>query len=344
MGLLKELDSDAGYLKAGFLGFPKAGKTYTAMLLAIGTRKLMDHPGPIAMFDTEGGSDYIKGFVQEKTGKRLIGVKSRAYDDLLQVGKEALKEGVSVLIVDSVTHIWRELQEAYLAKVNQNRAKKNLPRRHGLEFQDWGPIKRRWEEWTDFYLNSPLHIIICGRAGYEYDFDVNEETGKKELIKTGTKMKTESEFGFEPSLLIEMERIVCEDKRTIRRARILGDRFGLIDGKACDNPNFEFFKPHVERLIPKAHSPIDTAIKSDAGIDDDGNDDRKLRTILLEEIQGELVKRFPGQTVKEKSAKAEIIGKVFATQSWTAVECMSAEKLRTGLALVREMIKQWREE
>jgi hypothetical protein len=142
-----------------------------------------------------------------------------------------------------------------------------------------------------------VHIIICGRAGYEYDMELNEETGRKELVKTGIKMKTEGEFGFEPSLLVEMEREQLPDGkggfRLQRRGTVLGDRFGVIDGATTLDPTFDFFTPHLALLKPGAHAPIDTAVKSDVGVDDEGNDgwsrERKTRTILCEEIQGELV-------------------------------------------------------
>jgi hypothetical protein len=70
---------------------------------------------------------------------------------------------------------------------------------------DANPIKTIWNSrWAGKFLNSPLHFVIAGRAGYESDIEENEETHKKELTKTGIKMKTEGEFGFEPSLLIQM--------------------------------------------------------------------------------------------------------------------------------------------
>jgi hypothetical protein len=54
---LKSITS-AGHLKAGFLGFAKSGKTHTAVELALGTRDFLKLTGPIAMFDTERGSEY----------------------------------------------------------------------------------------------------------------------------------------------------------------------------------------------------------------------------------------------------------------------------------------------
>ena len=164
MGILSELQDDQGYLKAGFLGFTASGKTYTATLLAIATRNYFKLDGPIAMFDTEGGSQYLKGWVQEITGKPLLGVRARSFDKLLEFGRECEGAGVSVAIVDSIAHPWEELKESFLADINAARAKKQWDPR-GLEFQDWAKIKPTWGKWTDFYLNSRLHIIVCGRAG-----------------------------------------------------------------------------------------------------------------------------------------------------------------------------------
>jgi hypothetical protein len=189
----------------------------------------------------------------------------------------------------------------------------------------------------------PLHIIICGRAGYEYDFETNEETGKKELLKTGIKMKTEAEFGFEPSLLVEMERIQEQagDGFVIRRrAKILGDRFDCIDGRVCDNPTFDFFKPHVERLRPGTHTPIDTSVSTQTGADLEGTDgwaqEKQRRKILCEEIQGEMVARWPGQTAAEKQAKSDLLNRLFGTRSWSKVEDLDASALAAGLASIKD--------
>lgn len=343
MGLLQKFGSGQGYLKAGFLGFPKSGKTYTAALLAIGTRKALGLKGPIAHFDTEGGGEYIAGMVKRETGTELVGVRSRSFDALVEAAHECEKEGVSVFVVDSVTHIWRDLCASYLNRVNAARARKNLPPRLGLEFQDWNPLKETWNDrWTAWYLNSAMHVIIAGRAGFEYAFKKNEETEKNELVKTGIKMKTESEFGFEPSLLVEMERVQemgGEGHTLVHRATVIGDRFGLIDAAQADNPTFEFFAPHVMALTPGAHAPVDTEARSDVPIDDDGwPKEKRDRAILCEEIQGALLAAYPGQSKEEKVAKANLLADVFRTRSWTKVESLDSAVLRGGLDRIREAL------
>jgi hypothetical protein len=345
MGLLTTLGTGQGYLKAGFLGFGGSGKTWTASLLAIGAREHFQAEGPVAMFDTEGGSEYIGPLIRKNTGKDLLGIKSRSFDDLLKVGEECVASEVSVLLVDSVTHIWRELCDAYMKQINERLASQKRPRRQRLEFQDWAHVKSIWERWTNFYLNAPLHIIICGRAGYEYNYEENDD-GKKELIKTGVKMKTEGEFGFEPSLLVEMEREQQPDGaggfRMHHRATVIKDRFGVIDGATILDPTFKFFEPHVGLLKPSAYTPIDTSVKTDAGVDEDGDSEwareRKTRVILCEEIQGELVHAYPGQAAADKKAKADLIYAAFGTRSWTAVESKPSGILRDGLAIIRHKL------
>lgn len=344
--MLKELSNEQGFLKAGFLGFAKSGKTWTATELAIGTRKLFGLNGPIAFFDTESGSGYVAERVKSETGQPLLGVRARSFADLMQFAKDCVEAKVSVAIVDSITHVWQELTDSFLQQLNQKRREKNWAPIQKLEFQHWSSIKSQWASWPNAFLNLPLHIIVCGRAAYIYDYEKDAETGKRELVKSGTKMKVEVDFGFESSLLVEMEREEVPDgngsSKLMHRATILGDRFGRIDAATTLNPTFDFFKPHVELLRPGSHAPVDTTSRTDTGADVEGNSEwsreQKARTILCEEIQGVIVSRWPGQTSEEKKAKSEIVFKIFNTRSWTKVEGMQSTDLRDGLVrLKREL-------
>lgn len=360
--LLQELGKGQGFVKAGFLGFQKSGKTWTAALLAAATRQVMSDRRPIAMYDTEGGSEYIRPMITKLTGQPLLGIKSRSFTDLLEVANEAKSE-CSVLLVDSVTHIWRGLCDSYLAGINEQRKKAAASKgwsfkpKTALEFQDWGPLKAKWAEWTDLYLNLPLHIIICGRAGFEYDKETNEETGKKELVKTGTKMKTEAEFGFEPSLLVEMQAEEVPDRdggrQVVRTALVKGDRFNLIDGterQFASHPGkpelelkavMDFFAPHLQSLTAGAHTDI--RMHADPmEVDESGDSawaaEKRARTILSEEIQGELVSAIPGQSADDKKRKADLMQKVFGTRSWSAIESMDSGRLRDGLRQLKAVL------
>jgi hypothetical protein len=340
---LTKLTNEAGYLKAGFLGFAKSGKSFTAAKLAIGTIKLFKLDGPVALFDSESGSNFISEMVKAETGKDLMGVRARSFDSLMQFARDCIAEKVSVAIIDSITHPWVELCDSYLAQLNDSRKAKGWAPLQKLEFAQWASIKKIWEQWPNFFLNSPLHVILCGRAGYEWEMTTNEETGRKELEKTGIKMKTEKELGFEPSLLVQMERDQVPDGhggfKMVHIATVLGDRFNVIDGATATNPDFGFFQPHVEKLRPGAHAPVDVVSKTATGATVEGGDwdrEKKLRTILCEEVQGAIVSKYPGQSAEDKKQKADLLQLTFNTRSWTKVESMTSDQLRDGLTRLRK--------
>lgn len=340
MGILQEA-SGAGFAKVGFLGFQGSGKTFTAVDLAIGIIKLFGLTGPIAMFDTESGSAYVRDKVERGTGRKLLVAKSRSLADLMTFAREV--EALNgVAIVDSITHVWRELCESYLRErqaAQRARGAKRVSAK--LEFSDWGTIKSRWQAWPDWFLNSACHAIVCGRAGYEYDMDKDED-GNKELVKTGIKMKVEGEFGFEPSLLVEMQREYVTDRRgqvadsreTINRAIVLKDRFSLIDGKTCEDPTFEFFRPHVEALQPGAHAPVDTTSRTTFGLSDQGDDwgrEKNTREVLAEEILASLLRVWPSQGAEDKRGRMDAFARYWGTESWKKIsELTPSPRMRAG--------------
>lgn len=317
--------TEPSHLKAGILGFAKAGKTHTAIALAVGTRAHLQLEGPIAFFDTEDGAGHHAGRVLDATGRPMLVVKSRSLVDLMATVDECIAGGVSVLVVDSITHVWREVCDAYLVEARDAARRKGWREPDRLEFSDWAKIKLRWSSWPDRYLTSPLHIIVCGRAGYEYDMQ-EDERGKKELVKTGVKMKVEGEFGFEPSLLVEMERV--QDAKQlgdlINRATVIGDRFDLLNGKSCDFPTFEFFRPYVERLRPAQHNPVDTQRKTSYGLDETRSDDWKREKDRREVVAERILAAFAsagmsGQSAEDKKNRAEAMKKYWNDTSWKQI-------------------------
>ena len=330
MALFAKQQNTQAFLKAGIMGFAGDGKTYTACEIAIGLVHLMrerDLPGgsrPVMFLDTETGSDWIAPrFAQE--GIEMMTAKTRAFVDLVPAVKEAENSG-SVMIIDSITHFWRELTESYAERKNRTR---------GLEFQDWAWLKKQWGKFTDAFVNSQAHIIMCGRAGYEYDFFTND-SGKRELEKTGIKMRAETETGYEPSILILMEKHQDLDNKSIyRTASVMKDRSTLIDGKTFRNPTFEDFRPHIEFLnLGGVQVGVDTQRDSKGIVERDGKSqwhlDKEQKEIVLDETQSLLVKHYPSTSGADKKAKSELIEKHFKTLSWKRVETFDLEFLRAG--------------
>lgn len=192
---------DAGmgtaYGKVGAFGQAGSGKTTTAALIAVGLAKEVGLK-QVFMNDTETGSDFVAPIFR-RFGLKLRVRKSRAFSDLADTIRQLHNSG-EILIVDSISHYWQELIKSYLARKNKDR----------LTMPDWGILKPTWQlEWAEPFVCSSLHIITLGRLQFEYDF-METEPGKYELYKSGTKMRAESEFGYEPSLVFEMERLKKE--------------------------------------------------------------------------------------------------------------------------------------
>jgi hypothetical protein len=205
----QEVSNNKPFFKAAFEGFAGSGKTYTAAKLAIGLHKKVKSTKPIVMVDTEKSSKFLKPMFDE-AGIKLLVKETKSLVDL----KEAMskcREGFSdILLIDSLSHIYDNFMEAYKVKTGHQR----------LQFQDWGLIKPAWKrEFSDPLVNDSYHIIFCGRAGYEYSNELDAETGKREIYKSGVKMKVEGETAYEPDMLVLMERfeeVIGKDKKVWR--------------------------------------------------------------------------------------------------------------------------------
>lgn len=334
MTLLRPAVNQTAYLKAGILGFAGSGKTFTAKELAIGLSKTVGDGKPVAFYDTETGSDFLIPAFRE-AGVELLVAKTRSFADLLTFMREAESQ-CSVAIIDSITHVWSELTTSYTRK---------LHRRNGLLFQDWGPIKEEWRGFTDRYLNSKMHVVLCGRAGFEYDIQ-QDEAGKKELIKTGTKMKAESEMGYEPSLLLEMERVPKGERHEAgkrggwdHRCYVLKDRTDRMNGEAIDNPTYSSFLPVVSFLnIGGEHLGVDTTRNSEDLFDSPESLSKRKRKIeiTLELITDTLTEaQIGGTSAKAKEEQVKHLNLAFGTSSWTAITGFSLEQMERGLATLR---------
>lgn len=369
---LKPLEGGQGHIKAGLLGFPGSGKTYTATLLAVAVREHFKLNAPIAMFDTEAGAVWVDPVVRYLTGKPLLVVRTRALSDLLDVAKQCAEGAASALIVDSITHPWRETCDAFLAELNRALVARNRKPRTKLEWQDWAIVKGHgspWSQWLDLFLNSPLHIVLCGRAGVDWVMEDEEQDDgsiKKQLRKAGIKMQVETQFGFEPALVVEMRRESIyevetgHDEEIIHKAIVHKDRkpdgltgaiakfrsYRATEGKSDIAAHYEavkaFFAPHIAGLTPGSVNAVDTALKTTHGVDTSGDAqyvrDRRRREIILEEVQGLITHKWPGMSAEEKKAKADVLELCWGTRSWTKLQKeMPLAQLELGFTKIKEV-------
>lgn len=347
MSYLTKAKNNHAYLKMGIYGDAGSGKSTTAAFMAAGLHKFAGLEKPIAMFDTEPAAAFLIPIFEKAGIEFLVYDQSRALDDLMGWAVEVEKE-CSIGIIDSITHVWRELQQTYLDDINAKRKKYgNKAPLMSLEFQHWGPIKEKFGKFTDWFLSSRVHVIVCGRQGGIYDYQKNETTGKLELVTRGHKMATEKEMGYEPSLLVSMEKVIDEQKGIINTAFVEKDRSSSINGAQFQFPKFEHFMPHIKALnLGGQQFGSMNERKSEFGNFADGDYDHQKRQqeVWLEEIKEFFQKYHPGQGAEEKKARQEAIEKYFGTRAWSAVEMLKADDLRAKYLDMRDAYEPgWRE-
>lgn len=334
MGMLKPATNRHCFAKVGLYGSAGSGKTRTATEIAIGLHKAIGSKKPIVAFDTEPAFSFVLPIFQKAGIELLVADESRALVDLMKFMKEA-EEVADIAIIDSITHVWRDAQESYLARLNETRKKYGKKPIPALEFQHWRPIKAAWADFTDRFLSSKLHVIVCGRAGQIYEYqDKDDGSGKKELISTGSRMATEKEMGYEPSLLMEMVKH-RDNNRTINVAVIEKDRADVLNGHEVAMPDYEKLSAHFKALnIGGEH--FGSMERRDSkemfpDADESGWDkEKQQRTIWCEEIAELLKKHFPSQSVDDKQKRADLLAMFFDTRSWTAVEGMKSDVLESA--------------
>jgi hypothetical protein len=351
MSLLKPAVVEQAAAKVGIFGTQGSGKTTTAALFLIGLSKTYHNGAPVGFLDTENGSDFLIP-IFEAEGVQLLVVKSRAFKDMREAEKEARAAGCCGFLVDSYTHPWQELCDTFKAK----------SRRKKLEFHHMDELKGLWRQWTDQFLNSPLHIFVNGRLGYEWGKD---EEG--ELVKLGSKMKSESEAGYEPSLLIEMEGVrpantVKGKQRSqiVHLAHVLKDRWRTLNGRTFEFKDitdykqgdykkvFEAFMPHWQMLAQSkgVQRAVDGNRTSESLMDDNGRTLAQQRAqqaeIHTEVIQNTLAQLWPGQDALSKATRLAVIEALAGIPSWAALTKKPVEKLEESAALmsfVKEQMK-----
>jgi hypothetical protein len=220
MAGFRKAKAEQAALKMGIYGPAGKGKTFTSLLIAEGLANLTNKR--IAYVDTERGTDfYCKPVAARQVHPEAFdfdAIYTRSLTEIL-AGVKALKASdYSVLVIDSMTHIWEAAINAYEGKTTSVGT---------IPLQAWGRIKRPYKELMNFLLSSPMHVIICGRQGNEFGTDDDGE-----MKKIGVKMKAEGETPYEPHILVRMEvnRDASGNEGIIAIAE--KDRTGILAGRA----------------------------------------------------------------------------------------------------------------
>lgn len=344
--MFKKLENNRPFLKLALEGFAGDGKTYTATEIAIGVHKLIGSQKPIALFDTERALKALKWKFDEAGIESVIEDEERSLTALNNAIHWCEEGNADILIIDSITHVWEEFLRAYM----------NRPDKHGnpiqrtrLEFQDWSVLKPQWKEkFSTPFVMAKCHIIFTGRAGYEYTDEKNEETGKREIFKSGIKMKAETETAFEPDILVLMQKhtdLISDKKTVYREATIVKDRTTQIDGKSFRNPMFDNFYPAIKILLDGTLREVHGATIPDTfeEFENRFGEMARERDAMIAEIEGCFAIMGLGpQSKEDKQVKAWTLAQVYKVNSIEMVARKGNGTIKSGLAVIREFADKYK--
>jgi hypothetical protein len=335
--MFRKLENNRPFLKMAFEGFAGDGKTYTAAKVAIGLHQLIKSATPIAIFDTEKASKALVQLFRQADIQAMVADEHRSLSALNQAIQWCEAGNADILIIDSITHVWEEFIAAYSRERRRTR----------LEFQDWAVIKPRWkQEFSSPFVNAKVHIIFTGRAGYEYADQRDAETGRREIVKTGIKMKAETETAFEPDLLVLMEKqmqTLGKKKSVSRVATVLKDRTDQIDGCSFSDPSFQEFAPAIKVLLDGTLREIHSTAIPDRFDDPEfrQQEARRQRQKFMAEIEGIFAFMGLGNLTKDRQMKSAILRKVYGVLSVEKLEDVRLEKLGAGLAVLQRFSESY---
>lgn len=279
--LFAKAKSEQAFLKVGLYGKAGTGKTLTSLLWAEGLAT--QDKKRIAFVDTERGSEFYTIDIPE----RRVHPKAFDFDRLFTKSIMETIEAVesidpathSVVIIDSITHLWEAARAAYTGKKMSN---------GGIPIQAWNEIKRPYKKLMALLLDGNFHSIICGREGV-----VMEEDEEGETHVTGTKMKSEGETPHEPHILGRMRPERDDEGGYIVKVFFEKDRSGILTGRTLEWPNYQTIAPVVAYLTGTQQGKLgtdeDSAARDAAALEAAAEKAKSEKQSLYEQIRAALL-------------------------------------------------------
>ena len=168
---LRKAKRDKLWLKILLNGPSGCGKSYSALRLATGLQSKVG--GEIAFVGTESSRDeyYANEFdymIDSLTEPPYNGVFS--IENYKKAITECIKDGAKIIIIDSLTPEWTWLNQVHSDM-------------RGNSFQNWGKLKPMHNDFMQWILSLPVHIVATARGRDEWVME--DEDGKKIPKKTG---------------------------------------------------------------------------------------------------------------------------------------------------------------
>ena len=190
-------------IKLALQGPSGSGKTYSSLLIANG---LCPNWSKIVVIDTENGSADLYAHLG---AYNVLSIPAPfTPEKYIQAIELCEKEGMEVIIIDSVTHEWENLIDFHSSL-------------QGNSFTNWGKITPRHNAFVQKLLQSQAHLIATIRT--KQDYVLNDKNGKMVPEKVGLKSVQRDGLEYEFTLVFDL------DMRN--NATASKDRTGLFYGK-----------------------------------------------------------------------------------------------------------------
>lgn len=184
------------WLKVLLSGASGSGKSYSALKVATGIAQKCG--SSIAYIGTEGSRN--KYYADEFDYDLLELEEPFECEKYMEAIDVAVKAGYKVLIIDSMTHEWKWLNDLH-------------DKMSGNSFTNWGKLKPRHHRFMDKVLNSPIHIVATARG--KDDWVLEDKNGKQVPKKVGMGQQQDKDISYEytVSLMIAQDtHIASSDK------------------------------------------------------------------------------------------------------------------------------------
>ena len=229
-------------LRCALFGPSGSGKTYSALRIATGMG------GKIALIDTERGSASLYA---DRFKFDVMNLDDRSIDGYIGAMEAAAKAGYDVLIIDSLTHAWREL----LGELD----KLTYGKFGGNSWAAWSVGTPRQQKFVNALLGFPGHVMATMRSKTEWKSSTDQNSGKTIPVRIGLTPEQGKGIEFEFTLLLELS--------TEHFANVIKDRTGKFQDELMEKPGEDFGKQMIAWLaegataVPEEAKPaIDVAM------------------------------------------------------------------------------------
>lgn len=175
-------------IKMALQGPSGSGKTYSALLLAFG---LTNDWKSIAVIDTENHSADLYAHLGPYNVLDLSPPFSP--ERYIEAIKACEKQGIKVLIIDSISHEWDGV--GGILDIHGNMM--------GNSFTNWAKVTPRHNAFVQTILQSNIHTICTIRS--KQDYVLSEKNGKMVPEKIGLKGVTREGLDYEFTIVLEID-------------------------------------------------------------------------------------------------------------------------------------------